>query len=59
MDKKNEAKKLLKHYFRLAVKAAGGKWDYDNDAEIDTLVDYLIDAAVRDALSCIPASTLE
>ena len=45
MDNRAEAKKLMKHYFRLATKAAGLPWTFENDAEIEALVDCLIKAA--------------
>ena len=36
-----QAKEILKHYFRLLFERASLRWDADNDAEIDTLVELL------------------
>lgn len=45
MDNRSEAKRLLKHYFRLIATNAGAPWDSDNDAEVEGIVDCIIDAA--------------
>jgi hypothetical protein len=47
------AKRLLVHYFRTVFEAAGLRWDSDNQAEIETAVEYLIDAAAQSALDRI------
>ena len=36
---------LLAHYLRQVYRAAGMRWDSDNDAEVDDLVECIIDAA--------------
>jgi len=45
MSADNEAKRLLGHYLRTLAKRAGMPWDSDNDAEVDMIVDSIIDAA--------------
>ena len=45
MDNRSEAKRLLKHYFRLIATNAGVPWDSDNDAEVEGIVECIIDAA--------------
>lgn len=45
MGKREESKRYLKHYFRLLAEKAGVNWDSDNDAEIESAVDLIIDAA--------------
>lgn len=42
MDKRESAKKLLRHYFRMVWQKAGLTWDADNDAEINDLADLLM-----------------
>ncbi|WP_206457910.1 hypothetical protein [Anaerovorax sp. IOR16] len=44
MDKKEEAKKILRYYFRLIAENAGVRWDSDNDAEIDCAIDMLAES---------------
>jgi hypothetical protein len=44
-SKREQAKQLMRHYFRLMAELAGARWDRDNVAEIDDLTDCLIDAA--------------
>jgi len=41
------AKKLLVHYLTLVAGASGFRWDGDNVAEIEDIVDYIIGAAVE------------
>ncbi len=41
----NRAKSLLSHYLRMAVQSSGQRWDSDNNAEVDDIVDSIIDAA--------------
>lgn len=43
------AKRLLNHYLRQNAQATGTHWDSDNDAEVDEIVDCIIDAAVEEA----------
>ena len=38
------AKKLLVHYFNVVARHAGFKWDSDNVAEIEDIVDCIIGA---------------
>lgn len=59
MDHKHEAVKLATYYFRLIAREAGINWDSDNNAEIEALVDFIIDAAVKETLKSIPTSVLE
>lgn len=42
---REQAKVLMKHYFGLLAEKAGLRVDSDNEAELDDLVDCLIDAA--------------
>jgi hypothetical protein len=44
---RNRAVKLMQHYFTLCAKQSGVRWDSDNLAEIESIVDDLIDAAVE------------
>ena len=44
---KDRAKRLLKYYFSRLSKPSDLGWNLDNNAEMDDLVDYLIDAAVE------------
>ena len=41
------AKKLLVHYLTLAAGASGFRWDGDNVAEIEDIVEHIIGAAVE------------
>lgn len=43
MDKRTYAKRYLTHYFRLLAKASGIQWDSDNEAEVECIVDFIID----------------
>lgn len=45
MYKREEAKRYFLYYFRLIAEKSGMNWDSDNDAEIETAVDLIIDAA--------------
>ena len=49
MDKAPRAKHLLVHYFRLIAQRADIRWDGDNDAEIEDVVDLIIEAAAERA----------
>ena len=49
----SEAARLLKHYLRTAWRAAGLKWDSDNDAEVDGLVDDLKGEIKADVMQSI------
>jgi hypothetical protein len=44
---RNRAVKLMQHYFTLCAKQSGVNWDSDNLAEIESIVDDLIEAAVE------------
>ena len=43
------AKKILKYYLKMVWEKSGLKWDSDNDAEIDNMVENIIEEAVRSA----------
>lgn len=43
---KTRAKRLLVHYVRVAFEKAGAQWDADNQAEVEELVDALVQASV-------------
>jgi hypothetical protein len=45
MDKREEAKKLMRHYMNLIANAAGIRLNADACTELDCLVDNLVDAA--------------
>lgn len=45
---KRQAVGTLSHYFRTVFEAAGIKWNGDNEAEIESIVDNLIEAAGPD-----------
>lgn len=38
----DRAKSTLRHYLKTAFEAAGRKWDNDNNAEVDGIVDDLV-----------------
>jgi len=42
-----KAKQLLVHYLTLAAGASGFRWDSDNVAEIEDIVEYIVAAAVE------------
>lgn len=42
---RNSAVSTLSHYLRTAFEAAGLRWDSDNQAEVEGIVDSIIDAA--------------
>jgi hypothetical protein len=48
------AKRLLTHYFSELFNVTGLKWDSDNRAELNDLVDCLIDAACDQMKANIP-----
>ncbi len=43
-----DAKRLLTHYFRMVWEKAGLKWDSDNDAEVEDIIDYLADGIKKE-----------
>ena len=43
--KRLEAKRMMEHYMRTVWESAGLKWDYDNSAEMQIIIDYIVDAA--------------
>lgn len=45
MNRREEAKHLLVHYFRTAFEAAGLTWNGDNTAEVGSALDLLIEEA--------------
>jgi len=46
MDKETKAKDLLAWYFRLASQGPW-QWTGDNQAEVESIVDFIVDAAVQ------------
>jgi hypothetical protein len=40
-----KAAHLLKHYMKMLAQKSGTHWDSDNDAEIDELIEAILDAA--------------
>ena len=48
MNKRAYAKQLLIHYFRLAYAESGLDLDYEMIAEIESIVDLIIDAAIEE-----------
>ena len=50
-EKRQEAKRIAQNYFALLARAAGVGWESDNAAEIDYLVDAIIDAAKDEILN--------
>ena len=44
---RSEAKKLLVHYFRVAINRSGGKVDDEMVAEIESIVDLIIQCALE------------
>ena len=59
----NYAVRLIVHYFRLLAEGAGVPWDSDNDSEVISIVDCIIEAAAskgaKKALRALPASVQE
>lgn len=49
MASRDGAKKALLHYFRQVANHAGMKWGPDNDAEVEGIVDDILDAAKYEA----------
>jgi hypothetical protein len=45
MEERTRAKRLLVHYFRLLSEKAGLQFDGDNVAEIEEIVDRIVEAA--------------
>lgn len=45
----SHAKSLLVFYLRQVYESAGLQWDTDNEAEVDTIVEGIIDAAAEKA----------
>ena len=43
-----KAKQLMRHYFSLAVRGSGQRWDSDNAGEVSDIVDHIIDACTPD-----------
>lgn len=41
------AKRLLVHYFRVVMERNGGRFDYDNQVEIESIVDAIIEAVPK------------
>jgi len=51
------AKSLLAHYLKFGVTALGVHWDSDNTAEVDDIVDSMIDAAGQAVADVILAAS--
>jgi hypothetical protein len=49
ISKIDEATRILAHYMRLAIEAAGLRWDSDNDAEMRQMVEAIVAAAKLEA----------
>jgi hypothetical protein len=47
--RKYKAKELLVHYFKLVMNRSGVGWDWDNELEINDIVDLIVEAAVLEA----------
>ena len=47
-ENKRIAKQYLTHYFKLLFESSGLRWDYDNQAEIEDIVDLIIKAVIDD-----------
>jgi hypothetical protein len=45
-NSKSHAQQLARHYFALLAEKADVHWDSDTHAEIDTMIEYIIDAAL-------------
>lgn len=39
---RDRLRKILKHYLRMGLEAKGFRWDSDNDAEVDSIVDDMV-----------------
>lgn len=50
-DKRRRAKMLLKHYFKMLADRTGMRMDGDNWAELDDLVDLIMDGSIEQALN--------
>lgn len=63
MDEAQRAKRLLTHYLRNLVQLSGNRWDSDNDAEVEDIIDAIIEAAATEgakrALRALPPSSQE
>lgn len=49
MTREEDAKRVLVHYFHMALDAAGLKWQNDYQVELEQVIDDIIDAAVEKA----------
>lgn len=45
-NRASDAKHVLVHYFRLCMEAGGLRWDSDNQAEIEGVIDNIVDVIV-------------
>ncbi len=45
MTPRDKAKELMRHYLRMIAEQSGIDWQWDNNSEVDEMVDCLIDAA--------------
>ena len=51
------AKRLLAHYLKFGLEAAGGRWGSDNQSEVADIVDSIIDAAGQAVADVILAAS--
>ena len=51
MDKREQAKKLLVHYFQKSNQDERYLWSWDNRSEIEHIVDLIIDAAKEELIA--------
>jgi hypothetical protein len=48
--KRNKAIQVLSHYMRMAFTESGLDWDYDNESDIELIVDNIISAAKEEII---------
>jgi len=49
MDKREQAKKLMVHYFRTVFKQSGLEFGPDNKTEVELIIDWIIEAVQEEA----------
>lgn len=50
MDYREQAKRLLKNYFKAIASKAGIRWDSDYDVEIADIVDLIMDGVKKELM---------
>lgn len=50
MDYREQAKRLLKNYFKAIASKAGMRWDSDYDVEIADIVDLIMDGVKKELM---------